>query len=281
MSKSDDALKSYLQKVGEVPLLTPNEEIELGRRIRNGDAAARERMIHANLRLVVTIARDYINLGLPLLDLISEGNIGLMEAVERFDPGKGSKFSRYASWWVKWAIKRALVNQSKTIRLPAQVVDRISRMRRISTQLSNDLGWEPADEELAEELGIPHERIARLRTMGLRPASLDAPISDEEQTALCENIPDDQSLNPFEFLREKDFSEQIDRLLKTLNERETTIIAHRFGLNGMPAKPLEQVGELIGVTHERVRRLELAALAKLRRAFNNHVGPVESEVFAA
>jgi len=281
MSKSDGALNSYLRKVGQVPLLTPNEEIELGRRIRNGDAAARERMIHANLRLVVTIARDYVNLGLPLLDLISEGNIGLMEAAGRFDPGKGSKFSTYAVWWIKWAIKRALVNQSKTIRLPAQVVDRISRMRRISAQLSNDFGWEPTDEELAEELGIPNEKIARLRTMGLRPTSLDAPIRDEEQTALCENIPDDQSVTPFEFLREKDFSEQIDRVLKTLNERETTIIAHRFGLNGRAAKSLEQVGELIGVTHERVRRLELAALAKLRRAFNNRLGPVESEVFAA
>jgi len=238
-------------------------------------------MIHANLRLVVTIARDYANLGLPLLDLISEGNIGLMEAVGRFDPGKGPKLSTYASWWIKCAIKRALLNQSKTIRLPAQVVDRITRMRRISAQVSNDLGWEPTDEELAEELGIPNEKIARLKTMGLRPASLDAPISDEEQTALCENIPDEQSLTPFEFVREKDFSEQIDRLLKTLNARETTIIEHRFGLNGMAAKPLEQVGELIGVTHERVRRLELAALAKLRRAFNKHLGPVESEVFAA
>jgi len=281
MSKSDGALNSYLRNVGQVPLITPNDEIELGRKIWNGDAAARERMIHANLRLVVTIARDYANLGLPLLDLISEGNIGLMEAVGRFDPEKGSKLSTYAVWWIKCAIKRALVNQSKTIRLPAQVVDRITRMRRISAQVGNDLGWEPTDEELAEELGIPNEKIARLRTMGLRLASLDAPIRDEEQTALCENIPDDQSLTPFEFLREKDFSKQIDRLLKTLNERETTIIAHRFGLNGMAAKPLEQVGELIGVTHERVRRLELAALAKLRRAFKNHLGSVESEVFAA
>ena len=281
MSENDGALKKYLRDVRRVPLLTPDQEIELGHRIRNGDAAARERMIHANLRLVVTIARDYVNIGLPLLDLISEGNIGLMEAVGRFDPGKGSKFSSYASWWIKRAIKRALVNQSKTIRLPAQVFDRITRMRRVSDQVSSDLGREPTVDELADELGIPNEKITRLKTVGLRPASLDAPISDEEQTALCENIPDDQSLTPFEFLREKDFSEQIDRLLKTLNERETTIIAHRFGLNGTAAKPLEEVGELIGVTHERVRRLELTALAKLRRAFNRHLGPVKSEVFAA
>jgi RNA polymerase primary sigma factor len=281
MSRSDGALNSYLRKVGQVRLLTPNEEIELGRRIRNGDVAARERMIHSNLRLVVTIARDYVGLGLPLPDLISEGNIGLMEAVGRFDPGKGSRFSTYASWWINRAIQRALVNQSKTIRLPAEVVDRIRRMRRVSAQVSNDLGREPTDEELAEELGIPNEKIARLKTAGLRPVSLDAPISDEEQTVLCENIPDEQSLTPFEFLREKDFSEQIDRLLKTLNEREIKIITHRFGLNGTPAKPLEQVGELIGVTHERVRRLELAALAKLRRAFTKHLGHVESEFFAA
>lgn len=281
MSKSDGSLNNYLREVGRVPLLTPDEEIELGRRIRNGDAAARERMIHSNLRLVVTIARDYVDFGLPLLDLISEGNIGLMQAVGRFDPGKGSKLSTYASWWIKCAIKRALVNQSKTIRLPAQVVDRITRMRRVSAQVSNDLGREPTDEELAEELGIPNEKIARLKTVALRPASLDAPISDEEQTALCETIPDDQSRTPFEFLSEKDFSEQINSLLKTLNERETTIIAHRFGLNGTAAKSLEQVGELIGVTHERVRRLELAVLAKLCRAFNKHLGPVESEVFAA
>jgi len=281
VSKSDGALNSYLREVGRVPLLTPDEEIELARRVRNGEAGARERMIRANLRLVVTIARDYINLGLPLLDLISEGNIGLMEAVGRFDPRKGSKLSTYASWWIKWAIKRALVNQSKTIRLPAQVVDRIARMRRVSAQVSNELGREPTDEELAEELGIPNKKIARLRTVGLRPASLDAPISDEEQTPLCENIEDDQSLTPFEFLRDKDFLEQIGRLLKTLNKRETIIIAHRFGLNGTAAKSLEQVGELIGLTHERVRRLELAALAKLRRAFNRHTDRVESEVFAA
>jgi len=251
-----------------VALLTRDEEIELGRKIRNGDAVVRERMIHANLRLVVTIARDYVDFGLPLLDLISKGNIGLMEAVGRFDPRKGSKLSACASWSIKWAIKRALVNQSKTIRLPARVLDRITRMCRVSAKVSNDLGRETTDEKLTEELGIPNEKIARLRTVDLRPTSLDAPISDEEQPALPENIPDDQSLTLFEFLREKNFSEEIDRLLKTLNEQETTVIAHRFGLNGTAAKSLAQVGELIGVTHERVCRLALAALAKLRRALS-------------
>jgi RNA polymerase primary sigma factor len=206
MSKSDGSLNNYLREAGRVPLLAPDEEIALGRRIRNGDAAAREQMIHSSLRLVVTIARDYVDFGLPLLDLVSEGNIGLMEAVGRFDPGKASRLSAYASWWIKWAIKRALVNQSETIRLPAQVVDRITRMRRVSAQVSNDFGREPTDEELAEELRIPNEKIARLKTTGLRPASLDAPISDGEETALCENIPDDQPLTPFEFLSEKGFS---------------------------------------------------------------------------
>ena len=281
MTASDCALNKYLREVGRVPLLTPTEEIELGRSIQNGDAAARERMIQANLRLVVTIAHDYVDLGLPLLDLISEGNIGLMTAVERFDPDRGSKFSTYASWWIKRAIKCALANQSKTIRLPAQVVDKIARMRRVSAQVSNSLGREPTDNELAEELGIPGEKIARLKSFGLRPASLDAPIGDGELTPLCENIPDEQSPTPFQSLGEKDFSDQIDRVLKTLNNRETTIISHRFGLNGTTPKPLEQVAELIGVTHERVRRLELAALAKLRRALNKHLGPLESEVFAA
>ena len=268
--------------MGQASLLAPDEEIQLGRRIQDGDGAARERMIQANLRLVITIARDYAGLGLPLLDLISEGNIGLMEAVERFDPDKGSKFSTYASWWIKRAIKRALANQSKTIRLPDQVIDKIMRMRRVTAHVSNDLGRDPTDDELAEELGIANEKIAHLKTVGLRPASLDAPIGDDESTALCENIPDEQSPTPFEFLREKDFSDQVDRILKTLNERDTTIIANRFGLNGTTAKPLEQVAELVGVTHERVRRLELAALAKLRRAFSkDDLGPLESQVFAA
>ena len=281
MNESDGALNTYLREAGRAPLLTPNEEMELGRRIQNADAAARERMIQSNLRLVVAIAHDYVGLGLPLLDLISEGNIGLMKAVERFDPDKGSKFSTYASWWIKREIKRALVNQSKTIRLPVQVVDKITRMHRVSVQVSNSLGRDPTDDELAEELGIPNEKIARLKTVGLRPASLDAPIRDGDLTALCENIPDEQSPTPFESLGEKDFSDQIDRILKTLNKRDTTIIAHRFGLNGATPKPLEQVAELIGVTHERVRRLELAALAKLRRAFSKDLGSFESEVFAA
>ena len=264
-----------------MPLLSPAQEIELARRIQNGDAAARERMINANLRLVVTIARDYINLGLPLVDLISEGNIGLMQAADRFDPDKGVKLSTYAIWWIKRAIKGALANQSKTIRLPAKTIEKISRMRRVSAQMGNELGREPTEDELAEELGIAAEKVARLRRVGLRPESLDAPVGADEQTELGESIPDEQAQTPFESLREKDFSDQINRILKSLNHREATIIAERFGLNGTTAKPLEQVAEIIGVTRERVRQLELTALSKLRRAFKKHLGALESEVFVA
>jgi RNA polymerase primary sigma factor len=280
MNEADVALNRYLQEIGSIPLLTPEEEVALARRIQNGDSTAREGMIQANLRLVVAIAKDYVNLGLPLLDLISEGNIGLMKAVDRFDPKKGAKLSTYASWWIKQAMKSALANQSKTIRLPAQVIGKIGQMRRISAQLSSDLGHEATDGELSEELGIPFQKVARLKSVGLRPQSLNAFVGDDDMTEFGENVPDEQAQTPFELFREKDFSDQIDRVLKTLNERETTIISERFGLDGTTAKPLEQVAQLIGVTHERVRKLELAALAKLRRAFR-HLDPLEAEAFAA
>ena len=281
MNAADVALNRYLQEIGPISLLTSEEEVALARRIQTGDSAAREHMIQANLRLVVAIAQDYVDLGLPLLDLISEGNVGLMKAVDRFDPEKGAKLSTYASWWIKQAIKRALANQGKTIRLPAQVIGKIGQMRRISDQLSCDLGHEATDDELGEELGLAAEKVARLKSIGLRPQSLDAFVGDDEDTEFGENVPDEQAQTPFELFREKDFSNQVYRLLKTLNQRETTIITERFGLNGTAAKPLEQVAQLVGVTHERVRKLELAALAKLRRAFSKHLDPIESEAFAA
>jgi RNA polymerase primary sigma factor len=280
MDEADVALNRYLQEIGSIPLLTPVGEVALAQRIQKGDSAAREWMIQANLRLVVAIAKDYVNLGLPLLDLISEGNIGLMKAVDRFDPKKGAKLSTYASWWIKQAIKRALANQGKTIRLPARVIDKIGQTRRISAQLSSDLGHEATDEEFSEELGIPFQKVARLKSVDLRPQSLNAFVGDDDMTEFGESVPDEQAQTPFELFREKDFSDQIDRVLKTLNERETIIISERFGLNGTAAKPLEQVGQLIGVTHERVRKLELVALAKLRRAFK-HLDPLEPEAFAA
>lgn len=275
MKETNAVLNRYLLEIGRTPLLTPAQEIDLARRIQSGDAAARDRMISANLRFVVTIARDYSNLGLPLVDLISEGNIGLMKAIDRFDPEKGTKLSTYAIWWIKQAIKNALGNQSKTIRLPAKTIEKITRMRRVSTQMGNELGREPTADELSEELGIATEKVAGLRSVGLRPESLNAPVGVDELTELGENIPDEQAQTPFESLRERDFSEQIGQVLNSLNKREATIIAERFGLNGATAKPLEQVANTIGVTRERVRQLEITALGKLRRALK----PLESEVF--
>src|SRR5438105_12881179 len=174
MNQTDAGLARYLREIGRIPLLTPAEEIELAEKIKRGDAAARERMISSNLRLVVTIAQDYANIGLPLLDLISEGNIGLTKAVERFDPAKGAKLSTYAMWWIKQSIKRALANHSKTIRLPVHLVDKIAKVRRVSLQMSDELGREPTDDELGEEIGIAGKKVARLKSVGISQASLDA-----------------------------------------------------------------------------------------------------------
>jgi len=176
---SDPSVRIYLREIGQIPLLTPQEEIDLAARIKKGDREARALMIKANLRLVVKIAHDYVNLGLPLLDLVSEGNIGLMKAVERFDPTKGAKLSTYAAWWIKQSIKRALANQSKTIRLPVHVLETMLKMRRVSLQMSGELGREPTDEELAEELGISSGKVSQLKTASMRPSSLNAPIGDD------------------------------------------------------------------------------------------------------
>src|ERR1700749_1944406 len=186
--EADPAIKLYLREIGHIKLLTPQEEIDLAARIKKGNKEARAQMIEANLRLVVKIAHDYAHLGLPLLDLVSEGNIGLMKAVERFDPAKGGKLSTYAAWWIKQSIKRALANQSKTIRLPVHLVDKISKMRWVSLQMTEDLGREPADEELAEEIGISSRVVSQLKTVSIRPASLDAPISDDDSTEFGETV---------------------------------------------------------------------------------------------
>ncbi len=200
----DTAIKLYLREIGQVKLLTPQEEIELAARIKRGDKRAREQMIKANLRLVVKIARDYEGIGLPLLDLISEGNIGLMKAVERFDPAKGGKLSTYGSWWIKQSIKRALANQSKTIRLPVHLVDKISKMRRTAMRLQEELGREPTDEELGEELGISASRVAQMRMAAIRPASLDAPIGNEDSNNFAEVVQDESADTPYEQARGKD-----------------------------------------------------------------------------
>lgn len=262
---ADTAIKLYLREIGQVKLLTPQEEIELAAKIKKGDKRAREDMIKANLRLVVKIAHDYEGLGLPLLDLINEGNIGLMKAVERFDPAKGGKLSTYGSWWIKQSIKRALANQSKTIRLPVHLVDKISKMRRTAMRLQEEFGREPTDDELAEELGITASRVTQLRTAAIRPASLDAPIGDDESNNFAEVVQDENAFTPYEQLEDKTVTRMLQEMIKTLDPREATILRYRFGLDGGSEKTLEEVGQKFGVTRERVRQIQNIALNKLRK----------------
>jgi RNA polymerase primary sigma factor len=269
----DGGIKIYLREIGKTALLTPEEEVQLADRIKNGDMGARAHMIKANLRLVVKIAQDYANYGLPLLDLISEGNIGLMKAVERFDPNKGGKLSTYAAWWIKQSIKRALANQSKTIRLPVHMVDKISKMRRVAMSMSEELGREPTDDELSEEIGIDRSKLAQLKAASLRPASLDAPISDDDNTEFGEIIGDDRAQTPLELLSHRNMHDQLDGLLDVLDGRERKIIDARFGLNGEKPKTLEEVGQEFGVTRERIRQLQNIALKKLRRALQKKEDP--------
>jgi RNA polymerase primary sigma factor len=276
MNKSETGLNRYLQEIGRIPLLTPQQEIELAAKIKKGDTEARERMINSNLRLVVTIAHDYANLGLPLLDLISEGNIGLTKAVERFDSGKGAKLSTYAMWWIKQSIKRALANQSKTIRLPVHLVDKIAKVRRVSLQMSDGLGREPTDDELGEEIGIAGEKVARLKSIGIRPASLQAPLGDDDSTEFGETVGDAEAQTPFELLRDKNLLHEMGGLLDLLDKRERKIISERFGLDGGQPKTLEDVGKNFGITRERIRQVQNIALAKLRRALSKKEDPLDA-----
>jgi RNA polymerase primary sigma factor len=261
----DTAIRLYLREIGQVKLLTPDEEIQLAARIKKGDKKAREHMIKANLRLVVKIARDYEGIGLPLLDLISEGNIGLMKAVERFDPKKGGKLSTYGSWWIKQSIKRALANQSKTIRLPVHLVDKISKMRRTAMKLQEMLGHEPTDEELADEMGMTALRVRQMRQAAVRPASLDAPIGDDDSNNFSDVVQDENATSPYENLEDKTVTGMLQDMVKHLNEREATILRYRFGLDGGSEKTLEEVGVKFGVTRERVRQIQNLALRKLRK----------------
>ncbi len=281
MNESDIGLNRYLREVGRIPLLTVKQEIELAVKIKKGDAEARARMINSNLRLVVTIAHDYANLGLPLLDLISEGNIGLTKAVERFDPAKGAKLSTYAMWWIKQSIKRALANQSKTIRLPVHLVDKIAKVRRVSLQMSDGLGREPTDDELGEEIGIASEKVARLKSVGISPASLDAPLGDDDSTEFGEMIGDEEAQTPFELVRDKNLRGEVDGLIAVLDSREKKIISQRFGLDGGKPKTLEDISKNFGVTRERIRQLQNIALAKLRRAISKKEDPLEKELSVA
>ena len=262
---ADTSIRLYLREIGLVKLLTPDEEIQLAARIKKGDKKAREHMIKANLRLVVKIARDYEGIGLPLLDLISEGNIGLMKAVERFDPAKGGKLSTYGSWWIKQSIKRALANQSKTIRLPVHLVDKISKMRRTAMKLQEMLGHEPTDEELADEMGMTAARVTQMRQAAIRPASLDAPIGDDDSNNFSDVVQDENATSPYENLEDKTVVNMLQDMVKHLDAREATILRFRFGLDGGTEKTLEEVGVKFGVTRERVRQIQNLALKKLRK----------------
>ncbi len=270
---SDTGFQQYLRDIAQFPLLTPAQEIKLAAKVRKGNQKAKSEMVRSNLRLVVKIARDYSNLGLPLLDLISEGNIGLIKAVERFDPSKGGKLSTYGAWWIKQSIKRALANQSKTIRLPVHLVDKISKIRRVSMQMTEELGREPTDEELAEEVGISPSKVTQLKAAAVRPASLDATIGDDDSTELIEIIGDSEARDPFELLRDKNLRDEVGDLLSVLEERERKILNSRFGLDGSKPKTLEQVGVKFGVTRERIRQLQNIALEKLRKALGKKERP--------
>jgi RNA polymerase primary sigma factor len=260
-------LQLYLQEIGKTPLLTIDEEVKLAKRIMKGDKAARDHMISANLRLVVKIAMDYKDFGLPLLDLISEGNLGLIKAVERFDPSKGGKLSTYAAWWIKQSIKRALANQSKTIRLPVHLVDKISKMRRTAMALTEELGREPTDEEIAIELQVPTSKVAHLKSVSVRPASLDAPIGEDgDSTTFGEIVGDDNAVSPAENLQLSGRNSALNALVESLDPREAEIIRYRFGLDGRDELTLEEVGEKFRVTRERVRQLQNLALSKMRKA---------------
>lgn len=268
--ESKSALSLYMRDAVEIPLLTVEEEIQLAARIKEGDMAAREHMIRANLRLVVKIARDYDGFGLPILDLINEGNIGLMKGVERFDPSKGGKLSTYAAWWIKQSIKRALANQSKTIRLPVHLVDKIARMKRAAVELREVLGHEPTDEDLADDLNVPVRKVRAWQRASQKTASLDAPLTDEDSSRLSDLVPDDASHDPYQKLEEETTHSMLRGFLSILDAREMAILDERFGLSGGKEKTLDEIGHRFGVTRERIRQLQNMALAKLREKIERH-----------
>ena len=262
--REDPGMQTYLREIGQVELLDPDEELRLARRARRGDAEARERMIKANLRLVVSIARDYARLGLPLLDLISEGNIGLMKAVDRYDPERGSKFSTYAAWWIKQGIRRALANKGNTVRLPAHLVDRLFRMRRAQEELLHELGRAPSAAELGERLGISETQARHWLELSQNTSSLDVPLGGESPATLGDLIADDRAQLPGEVLADRQLRDELFRHLGDLDDRARLVLTRRFGLDGKPPALLDAIGRELGVSRERARQLQEQALRKLR-----------------
>jgi len=276
----DFALRMYLREISETPLLTPEQEVELAERIRKGDAEARERMIRSNLRLVVKIAHDYDGMGLPLLDMINEGNMGLMRAVQRFDPRKGAKLSTYAAWWIKQSIKRGIANQGRTIRVPVHLVDRIAKIRRTAMQLQEELGREATDAEVAEALGMTARRVTELLEASQRPTSLDAPIGEDDDTTYAERVRDEMMQTADQSIQTEQSHAMIREFVGRLDQREQTILRYRFGLDGGGEKTLEEVGQHFGVTRERIRQIQNGAMVKLRRWIEKREAEMDPELTA-
>lgn len=260
----DDPVRMYLKEIGKIPLLTPEEEIELAKRIEQGDEEAKKRLIEANLRLVVSIAKRYVGRGMLFLDLIQEGNLGLLKAVEKFDYRKGYKFSTYATWWIRQAITRAIADQARTIRIPVHMVETINKLIRVQRQLLQELGREPTPEELAKEMGMPEEKVREIMKIAQEPVSLETPIGEEEDSHLGDFIPDEDAPAPAEAAAYTMLKEQLMDVLDTLTPREEKVLRLRFGLDDGRARTLEEVGKEFNVTRERIRQIEAKALRKLR-----------------
>ena len=268
----DDPVKLYLKEIGRVPLLSPDEEIDLATRILDGDENAKKRLTEANLRLVVSIAKRYVGRGMHFLDLIQEGNVGLIKAVEKFDHTKGFKFSTYATWWIRQAITRAIADQARTIRIPVHMVETINRLKKIQSQLLHENGTEPSEEQIAQAMDLPVERVREIMRVAQETVSMETPIGPEEDSRLMDFIRDEDALAPDEAALKTITNEDIDNVLKTLTPREEQVIRLRFGLVDGRCHTLEQVGEQFQVTRERIRQIEAKALRKLRH-------PVRSSKF--
>jgi len=260
----DDPVRMYLKEIGKIPLLTGNEEIELAQRMQDGDEMAKRELAEANLRLVVSIAKRYVGRGMLFLDLIQEGNLGLMKAVEKFDYKKGFKFSTYATWWIRQAITRAIADQARTIRIPVHMVETINKLVRVQRQLVQELGRDPSPEEIGKEMGMEVERVREIMKIAQEPVSLETPIGEEEDSHLGDFIPDDEVLAPAEAATFTMLREQLIDVLDTLTPREQKVLRLRFGLDDGRARTLEEVGKEFEVTRERIRQIEAKALRKLR-----------------